>query len=118
LELSLDDGRMESYPALAAGNTVVVKPSSLTPLTTLEFARIIEKAGVPKGAFNVITGPGAEAGEALVTDPRVDVVGFTGDTVTGRRIMELASRTVKRYKKDVYKRRMGRSREWHNVRCF
>ncbi len=86
----------KAIPALAAGNTVVIKPSSFTPLTTLEFARIIEKAGVPKGAFNVITGPGAETGEALIQDPRVDVVGFTGDTVTGRRIMELASRTVKR----------------------
>jgi len=86
----------KAIPALAAGNTVVIKPSSFTPLTTLEFAKVIEKAGVPKGAFNVITGPGAETGEALITNPKVDVIGFTGDTATGRRIMELASRNVKR----------------------
>jgi betaine-aldehyde dehydrogenase len=86
----------KAVPALAAGNTVVVKPASVTPLTTLEFGRIMEKAGVPKGAVNVVTGPGSTVGEALVTHPGVDVVGLTGDTSTGRRIMELASHTVKR----------------------
>jgi betaine-aldehyde dehydrogenase len=86
----------KAVPALAAGNTIVIKPASVTPLTTLEFARIMEKAGVPKGAVNVVTGPGATVGEALVTHPGVDVVGLTGDTTTGSRIMELASRTVKR----------------------
>ncbi|HYC11765.1 MAG TPA: aminobutyraldehyde dehydrogenase [Nitrososphaerales archaeon] len=86
----------KAVPALAAGNSVIIKPASVTPLTTLEFAGLIEKAGVPKGVVNVVTGPGATVGEALVTDPGVDVVGLTGDTVTGRRIMELASRTVKR----------------------
>ena len=86
----------KAVPALAAGNTIVIKPASITPLTTLEFARLMEKAGVPKGAVNVVTGPGTTVGEDLVTHPGVDVVGLTGDTATGSRIMELASRTVKR----------------------
>jgi betaine-aldehyde dehydrogenase len=86
----------KAIPALAAGNSIIIKPASVTPLTTLEFARIMERAGVPKGAVSVVTGPGSIVGEELVTNPGVDVVGLTGDTVTGRRIMELASRTVKR----------------------
>jgi betaine-aldehyde dehydrogenase len=86
----------KAVPALAVGNTVVIKPASVTPLTSLEFGRLAEKAGMPKGVVNVVTGPGATLGEALVTHPGVDVVGLTGDTVTGRRIMELASSTVKR----------------------
>jgi len=86
----------KAVPALAAGNTVIIKPASVTPLTTLEFGKLTEKAGFPKGIVNVVTGPGATLGEALVTNPKVDLVGLTGDTVTGRRIMELASGTVKR----------------------
>ena len=86
----------KAMPAIAAGNTVVIKPASLTPLTTLEFAKLMTKAGLPKGVANVVTGRGAETGEALLSSPKVDVVSFTGDTVTGRRIMEVASRTVKR----------------------
>jgi len=86
----------KAVPALAAGNTVVIKPATVTPLTTLEFAKLTEKAGFPKGVINVVTGPGATLGEALVTHPDVDLVGLTGDTLTGRRIMELASGTVKR----------------------
>jgi len=86
----------KAVPPLAAGNTVVIKPASVTPLTTIEFARLAEQAGFPKGAVNVVTGPGSTLGEALVKHPNVDIVGLTGDTVTGRRIMELASGTVKR----------------------
>ncbi len=86
----------KAIPAIAAGNTVIVKPASVTPLTTLEFAEIIEKAGVPKGVVNVITGPGAEVGEALLKSSKVDMVAFTGDTQTGRRIMEVSAGTVKR----------------------
>jgi betaine-aldehyde dehydrogenase len=86
----------KAIPALAAGNSVIIKPASMTPLTTIQFAELIERAGVPKGAIGVITGPGSTVGEALVTHPGVDVVGLTGDTATGRRIMELASLTVKR----------------------
>ena len=86
----------KAVPALAVGNTVVIKPASVTPLTTIEFAKLTEKAGFPKGVVNVVTGPGAIIGEALVTNPKVDMVGLTGDTVTGRRIMELAAGTVKK----------------------
>ena len=86
----------KAIPAIAAGNTVIIKPASVTPLTTLEFARIMEKAGLPKGVANVVTGPGAEVGEALLRSEKVDMVAFTGDTVTGRRIMEVSSGTVKR----------------------
>jgi betaine-aldehyde dehydrogenase len=83
-------------PAIAAGNAVVVKPATLTPLTTLEFAELTEKAGLPNGVVNVVTGPGTEVGEALLKSRKVDMVAFTGDTVTGRKIMESSSRTVKR----------------------
>jgi len=86
----------KAVPPLAAGNTVVIKPASVTPLSTIEFAKLAEKAGFPKGVVNVVTGPGATMGEALVTHPDVDIVGLTGDTITGRRIMEMASGTVKR----------------------
>ncbi|MDA4125060.1 MAG: aminobutyraldehyde dehydrogenase [Thaumarchaeota archaeon] len=83
-------------PAIAVGNSVVVKPASLTPLTTLALARIAEKAGVPNGVVNVVTGPGGTIGESLIGHPGVDAVAFTGDTSTGRRIMELASKSVKK----------------------
>jgi acyl-CoA reductase-like NAD-dependent aldehyde dehydrogenase len=83
-------------PALATGNTVVVKPATYTPLSTLEFARVLAEADVfPPGVLNVVTGPGAAAGEELVTNPLVDKVAFTGSTEVGRRIMQLASSTVK-----------------------
>ena len=83
-------------PALAAGNTLVVKPASQTPLTTLEFAKLIERAGVPKGVLNVVTGPGETVGAELASNPKVDMVALTGDTSTGREIMRAASSTVKR----------------------
>ena len=83
-------------PAIAAGNTVVAKPASYTPLSTIEFAKLIEKAGVPSGVVNVITGPGKTVGEVLTTHRDVDMVVFTGDTITGRRIMEQSSKSVKR----------------------
>ncbi len=83
-------------PALAAGNSVVIKPASYTPLTTLELARMAEKAGVPKGVLNVVTGPGSTVGEEMATNKEISMVTLTGDTTTGKRIMELASRTVKR----------------------
>ena len=83
-------------PALATGNTVVLKPASWTPLTSLELARVFDEAGLPKGALNVVPGPGAEVGDELARNPKVDMVGLTGDTATGRRVMEAASGTVKR----------------------
>ena len=83
-------------PALAAGNTVVFKPASITPLTALEVARIFAEAGLPAGVLNVITGPGPEVGDALANHPDVDMVALTGDVETGKEIMASASRTVKR----------------------
>jgi len=83
-------------PALAAGNTLVIKPASATPLTLLEFTKLVEKSGIPKGVFNVITGPGKVIGEALASSMDVDMVSLTGDTKTGKRIMQLASSNVKR----------------------
>ena len=83
-------------PALVVGNTVVLKPASYTPLSTLELARAFMDAGLPAGALNVVTGPGGEVGDELSRNPKVDMVSLTGDTVTGRKIMEAASGTVKR----------------------
>ncbi len=83
-------------PALVTGNTVVLKPASWTPLTTLELGRAFLEAGLPPGALNVVTGPGGEVGDELSRNPKVDMVSLTGDTATGRKIMEAASGTVKR----------------------
>jgi aldehyde dehydrogenase (NAD+) len=83
-------------PALAAGNTVVLKPASLTPLTALTLAELASKAGLPPGVFNVVTGPGSKAGTALASHPDVDSMTFTGSTETGKQIMQLAARNVTR----------------------
>lgn len=82
-------------PALAAGNSIVAKPASYTPLTLLEFASLAKKAGLPDGVLNVVTGRGEVVGKALVTNPNVDMISFTGDTNTGRQIMQMASSSVK-----------------------
>src|ERR1035437_8004643 len=74
-------------PALAMGNSIVLKPSPHTPLTLLEVARAIDETGLlPRGVLNVVTGPGNELGEELVTNPEVDKVSFTGSTAVGRRV--------------------------------
>ncbi|HEV8335203.1 MAG TPA: betaine-aldehyde dehydrogenase [Candidatus Polarisedimenticolia bacterium] len=83
-------------PALAAGNTVIVKPSSNTPLSALKFAEIVKDAGLPDGVLNVVTGKGSVAGMALVRHPGVDKIAFTGDTRTGVEIMKSGSDTLKR----------------------
>lgn len=83
-------------PALAAGCTVVLKPSEVAPLNAFILAEIIAAAGVPAGVFNLVTGYGPVVGEALVRHPDVDMVSFTGSTRTGKRIGELAAQTVKR----------------------
>lgn len=83
-------------PAFAAGNTVVLKPSEYTPLTVLELAHICNRIGIPDGVFNVVTGFGKDAGEALVQHTGVDKVSFTGSTGTGQRIMELCAKTLKK----------------------
>ena len=83
-------------PALAAGNTLVMKPASATPLTALALGALALEAGIPAGVLNVIPGPGSEVGEALASHPGVDKVAFTGETETGRRIAALASDGLKR----------------------
>jgi acyl-CoA reductase-like NAD-dependent aldehyde dehydrogenase len=83
-------------PALATGNTVVAKPASTTPLATLEAARLFAEAGVPDGVLNVVTGRGAEIGDALVGHPDVRRVAFTGETETGRHIAAIAAPALKR----------------------
>jgi acyl-CoA reductase-like NAD-dependent aldehyde dehydrogenase len=83
-------------PALAAGCTVVLKPASETPLTALLMAEIMQQAGFPDGAFNVIPGGGSTAGAALVQHPGVDKISFTGSTVVGKQVMRDAADTVKR----------------------
>jgi acyl-CoA reductase-like NAD-dependent aldehyde dehydrogenase len=80
-------------PALAAGNTVVLKPSELSPSSALKIAELALEAGVPEGVLNVVPGLGATVGEALALHPDVDMVTFTGSTATGRRIMELAGKS-------------------------
>ena len=81
---------------LAAGNTVVLKPSEFTSASTLEFAKLVELAGFPKGVVNVVTGYGHEMGEALVAHPKVERIAFTGGPVAGRIINEQAARAMKR----------------------
>jgi betaine-aldehyde dehydrogenase len=82
--------------ALAAGNTVILKPSSLTPLTVLELARIIDKSGLPKGAVNIINGSGPEIGRLLCSDKRVDMVSFTGSNAVGREILSYCGQNIKK----------------------
>ncbi|MBV6410569.1 MAG: aldehyde dehydrogenase family protein [Burkholderiales bacterium] len=83
-------------PALAAGCTVVLKPSEVAPLNAFILAEVIDAAGLPAGVFNLVTGTGPVVGEAMVTHPEVDMVSFTGSTRAGKRVSELASQTVKR----------------------
>ncbi|ABK99959.1 aldehyde dehydrogenase family protein [Pelobacter propionicus] len=83
-------------PALAAGCCVVVKPSSEAPLSSFILAEIVEKAGLPPGVFNLVSGRGATIGEALASHPDVDMVSFTGSTSVGRRLSVLAAGTVKK----------------------
>nr|WP_218680255.1 aldehyde dehydrogenase family protein [Rhodococcus qingshengii] len=83
-------------PAIVAGNTVVLKPSEVTPLNAFILAEIFDEVGLPAGVVNVVTGYGAVAGERLAEHPLVDMVSFTGSTGAGRRVSEIAARTVKR----------------------
>ncbi|MDD2679703.1 MAG: aldehyde dehydrogenase family protein [Candidatus Omnitrophica bacterium] len=82
--------------ALAAGNTVVLKPSSLTPLSALELAGIVQEAGLPAGAVNIINASGPKVGAALCSDKRVDMISFTGSNEIGRQILEYSSQNVKK----------------------
>lgn len=82
--------------ALAAGNCVILKPSSLTPLTALELANIAKEAGIPDGVINVIPGPGEEAGKILCSSDSVDMISFTGSNAVGKKILEYTSNSVKK----------------------
>src|SRR6185503_9003761 len=83
-------------PALAAGCTVVLKPSEVAPLSAFILAEIIHEARLPAGVFNLVSGDGPTVGEAIASHPKLDMVSFTGSTRAGRRVAELASKTVKR----------------------
>jgi betaine-aldehyde dehydrogenase len=83
-------------PAIAAGNTIVLKPAELTPLTSLLFAEVATDAGIPPGVVNVLTGSGKDCGSVLLRHPQVDMVSFTGSTQVGRTVMEAAATTAKR----------------------
>jgi len=83
-------------PALACGNTVIIKPATQTPLTALALAELAKDVGLPPGVLNVVTGPGSRVGQMLVDHPGIDKIAFTGDTSTGRQIMKGSSETLKR----------------------
>jgi betaine-aldehyde dehydrogenase len=83
-------------PALAAGCTVVLKPSEVAPLTAFMLAEIIDGVGLPAGVFNLVSGAGVPVGEAIASHPKVDMVSFTGSTRAGKRVSELAAATIKR----------------------
>jgi len=82
--------------ALASGNTVILKPSSLTPITALELAKIINEAGIPKGVVNIISGSGDEIGRVLCSNSQVDMISFTGSNSVGKKILEYSSTNVKK----------------------
>lgn len=83
-------------PALAAGNTVVVKPASTTPLTTIRIIELMNQAGLPKGVLNIVTGPGGVVGEELISNPKVRRIAFTGESSTGKHVAEVACGDFKR----------------------
>jgi acyl-CoA reductase-like NAD-dependent aldehyde dehydrogenase len=83
-------------PALACGNTVIIKPASQTPLTAIALAEVAHEIGIPPGVINVVTGPGASVGRAIVQHPGIDKIAFTGDTSTGKEIMRGSADTLKR----------------------
>jgi len=86
----------KTMPALVSGNTVVLKPSSDTPHCATLLVELMAEAGFPPGTVNLVTGPGAEVGDAIVASPDTQVISFTGNTATGRHIAELAARRLKR----------------------
>lgn len=83
-------------PALAAGNTAILKPASYTPMTAIRLGELALEAGIPAGVLNVVTGPGGSAGAAIAAHPGIGKVAFTGETATGQEIMRLASNNVKK----------------------
>ncbi|MGC9317234.1 MAG: aldehyde dehydrogenase family protein [Armatimonadota bacterium] len=87
-------GVLKIGPALAMGNCMVLKPASITPMTSLLVCECFAEAGLPAGALNVVSGPGSTVGEAMVTDPHVRMISFTGSTEVGRRVIELSARDI------------------------
>jgi betaine-aldehyde dehydrogenase len=83
-------------PSLAAGNVMILKPASVSPLTSLELGRIFEEVGLPEGVFQVLTGPGGEVGDYLASSPDVDMVAFTGSVEVGKHIMRKGAENVKK----------------------
>lgn len=83
-------------PALLTGNTIVIKPADETPINAFEFARLVDSVGLPPGVFNLVGGSGRVAGEALVSNPDIDLITFTGSVPTGKRIMEVAAKNLTR----------------------
>src|SRR5699024_2095437 len=83
-------------PALVAGNTLVMKPSEITPLTTIKVFELMEEAGVPKGVANLVLGPGNTVGATLSESEEVDLVSFTGGIETGKKVMQAATSNVKK----------------------
>jgi acyl-CoA reductase-like NAD-dependent aldehyde dehydrogenase len=83
-------------PALACGNTAVLKPASQTPLTALEIAEVLAEAGLPEGTLSVLPGPGSTVASALISDPRVSKISFTGSTEVGRQVMQTAAQNIAR----------------------
>ncbi|HLQ11117.1 MAG TPA: aldehyde dehydrogenase family protein [Ktedonobacteraceae bacterium] len=86
----------KTFPALLAGNVVILKPASDTPLLALKLAECLHEAGLPAGVFNVITGPGGSLGDALASHPRVSMISLTGSTEVGRRVAEICGRDLRR----------------------
>src|SRR5439155_9060765 len=86
----------KAAPALAAGNTVVLKPAELTPLSAIRIGELALEAGLPPGVFNVLPGKGSVVGEAMVRHPGIDKISFTGSTEVGKRIMKTAADTMKK----------------------
>src|SRR5918998_570423 len=83
-------------PALAAGNSVVLKPATVTPLTTLKLGELAKEAGIPGGVLNIVTGRGEVVGAAIAAHPDIDLVSLTGDSETGKKIQQLAAGNLKR----------------------
>ncbi|HEX7737613.1 MAG TPA: aldehyde dehydrogenase family protein [Ktedonobacteraceae bacterium] len=86
----------KSFPALMAGNAVVLKPASDTPLLALKLAEVLQEAGLPAGVFNVITGPGGTLGDALASHKRINMISLTGSTEVGRHVAEICGRDLRR----------------------